>query len=105
MDAVVGYWLSQVVREGSEITGLGQTVVKKFTIFYADNGLVVAGDHEWLQHAIDVLSGLFEQVGLWMNIKKTKCMSCMPGHIRALSNLHPDRFSFKLWTKVSKITL
>ena len=36
---------------------------------------------EWLQHAIDVLSGLFEPVGLRTNINKTKCMSCMPGHI------------------------
>ena len=81
VDAVVRHWLSQVVGEGSEITGLGQTVADKLTIFYADDGLVAARDHEWLQHAIDVLSGLFERVGLRTNINKTKCMSCMPGHI------------------------
>ena len=81
VDAVVCYWLSQVVGEGSENTGLGLTATNKLTIFYADDGLVVAHDHEWLPHAIDVLSGLFEQVGLWMSINKTKCMSYMPGHI------------------------
>ena len=81
VDAVVCYWLSQVDGEGSKITGLGQTVTKKLTIFYVDDGLVVARDHEWLQHAIDVLSGLFKWVGLRTNINKTKCMSCMPGHI------------------------
>ena len=61
VDAVVHYWLSQVVGEGSETTGLGQTITEKLTIFYADDGLVAVHDHEWLQHAIDVLSGLFER--------------------------------------------
>ena len=72
VDAVVRYWLSQVVGEGSKTTGLGQTVTKKLTIFYVDDGLVAAHDHEWLQHATNVLSGLFERVGLRTNINKTK---------------------------------
>ena len=67
--------------QGSKTMGLGPTVPKKLRIFYADDGLVAAHDHEWLQHAIDILSGLFAWVGLQMNINKTKCMSCMPGQI------------------------
>jgi hypothetical protein len=50
-------------------------------LFYADDGLAAARDPEWLQEAMNVLIGLFEQVGLQTNVTKTKAMTCTPGHI------------------------
>ena len=38
---------------------------------YANDGMVASTDLGWLQLAYDMLTGLFEQVGLWTNVRKT----------------------------------
>jgi hypothetical protein len=81
VDAVVHYWLSLVVDDGSEFNGLGHTVSEWLVLFYADDGLLATRNHEWLQMAINRLSELFERVGLRTNTTKTVAMTCTPGYI------------------------
>ena len=52
--------------------------------FYADNGLIVPRNPEDLQVAFDVLTGLFNRVGLRTNTTKTEAMVFLPGKIRTL---------------------
>ncbi len=49
--------------------------------FFVENGFVAARCPEWLQSSFNTLINLFEQIGLWMNAKKTKVMTCFPGKI------------------------
>ena len=58
--------------ESSKATGLGQTVTEKLTITYAMMDWWQRMIMNGCQQAIEVLSGLFEQVGLRTNIKKIK---------------------------------
>ena len=43
----------------------------KAALFYADNGMLVSSDPQWLQWAFTQLVGLFDRVGLNMNTGKT----------------------------------
>jgi hypothetical protein len=82
VDAVVRYWLTLVVNDGSDAdTGLGLTVNERLVLFYADDGLIASRNSEWLQMAIQSLSELFERVGLRTNTTKTETMNCTPGYI------------------------
>ena len=46
--------------------------------FHANNGLVTATHMGRLQRVFDVLSGLFNRVGLWTNSRKMVNMACNP---------------------------
>ena len=37
-------------------------------IFFAENGLVVFTDPGWIQLAFNIMTGLFDRVGLWTNV-------------------------------------
>ena len=50
--------------------------------FYTDNGLIASRDPDFLQQAFDVLTGLFDRVGLQTNTSKTETMTFLPGAIR-----------------------
>ena len=50
--------------------------------FYADNGLIVLRDPDFLQRAFDALTDLFDRVGLKTNTTKTETMAFLPGAIR-----------------------
>ena len=52
-------------------------------VFYADDGLIAARDPKTLQTAFDLLTGLFDRVGLETNTTKTEVMVFLPGRIRA----------------------
>ena len=41
------------------------------SLFYADNGMVASSDPGWLQGAFNTLVGLFDRVGLQINVGKT----------------------------------
>jgi hypothetical protein len=73
-DAIVRHWLMLV-----DINGMDAR--EWLALFYADDGLAAARDPEWLKKAMNVLIGLFEQVGLQTNVTKTKAITCTPGHI------------------------
>jgi len=86
IDAIVREWLRQVVGEEYvlpevEIDG----IVRLFTaLFYEDDGYIASTDAELLQRAVDVLTGLFDRVGLKLktNVSKTKVMTCVDARIR-----------------------
>ena len=78
VDAVIHEWERQLLLKGLP---LGQVCVL-VSIFYADDGLIASRDHKTLQLAIDLLTGLFDRVGLETNTKKTEAMVFLPGKIR-----------------------
>ena len=49
-----------------------------FVCFYADGGLLAARDPEHLQLAFDLLTALFDRVGLKTNTTKTEAMPFLP---------------------------
>ena len=53
-----------------------------FACFDADDGLLAARDPEHLQLAFDLLTSLFNRIGLKTNTTKTKAMPFVLGRIR-----------------------
>ena len=53
-----------------------------FACFYKDDGLLATRDPEHLQLAFDLLTDLFDRVGLKTNTTKTEAMTFLPGRIR-----------------------
>ena len=51
-------------------------------VFYAENGLIGPLYPEWLLRTLNVLIGLFLQIGLMANIAKSKTMMCQTGTIK-----------------------
>ena len=58
-----------------------EDIRKLVAYFYADDGLVAARDADTLQKAFDILTGLFDRVGLRTNTTKTEVMICVAGRI------------------------
>ena len=58
--------------------GHGREVRNQIILFYADEGMLAPTDLECLQGAFDALVGLFDQVGLRMNIGMIVGMLCRP---------------------------
>ena len=56
--------------------GLGLTIIDLEAYFYADDGIISLTQPDRIQRAFDVLTGLFDQVGLRMNTEKTVIMVC-----------------------------
>jgi hypothetical protein len=52
VDAVIRYWLTLVLDDGSEYDGFGRTVREQLVLFYVNDGLIAARNHEWLQMAM-----------------------------------------------------
>ena len=48
------------------------------TFFYAVDGMVASTYPGWLQSSFDMLTGIFDLVGLRTNIRKTLGMVCRP---------------------------
>ena len=78
--------------------------------FYADYGVVASTDPGWLQSALDLLTGLFDQVGLRTDISNTVGMVCQPcrvAGVRSYKAYNPmmtrEGMSFKerKWEQVS----
>ena len=55
---------------------LGHTVGWSMGVFYADYGLIGSCDPEWIQWSLNVIIGLFLQIGLMSNVAKYKTMMC-----------------------------
>ena len=83
VDAIVREWERQLVARGLGLDDVRQL----FACFYADDGLLAARDPEHLQLAFDLLTALFDRVGLKTNTTKTEAMMFLPRRIRqGLSN-------------------
>lgn len=84
VDAVVRQWLRIVLGDEYTMPEVEiDEVVQLFTaLFYADDGYIASSDAETLQRSVDVLTGLFDRVGLKTNVDKTKVMTCIDARIR-----------------------
>ena len=47
-------------------------------VFYSNYGRIAGRDHEWVQYALTITVVMFRQMGLEMNLEKTKAMVCTP---------------------------
>ena len=61
---------------------MNDLVATFFAIFYFNDAYLTLRDAEFLQRALTIFVGLYEQVGFLTNIKKTQVMICTPGQIR-----------------------
>ena len=84
VDAIVREWLRQVLGEEYSLPEVEiDGIVRLFTaLFYADDGYIASTDAELLQRSVDVLTDLFDRVGLKTNVSKTKVMTCVDARIR-----------------------
>ena len=77
VDAVVRHWLEGLQTATEEKGATGRE--RHFSaVFYANNGMVVPLDPEWLQGAFSALVAIFDRVGLRTNVDKTVSMACHP---------------------------
>ena len=63
--------------------GLGDTIGRFLGVFYANNAMVGSRDSDWLQHATNVLVGLFRRYSLGANVAKSRTMTFQNGALRA----------------------
>ena len=78
MDVIVREWVRLMELKGFDTADICAIVA----VFYADDGLIAARDPKTLQTAFDLLTGLFDRVGLATNTTKTEVMVFLPGRIR-----------------------
>ena len=65
-------------EDGTE--GLGLSIQDLMAYFYADHGLIALTHLERLQKAFNVLTGLFNWVGLRNNMRNMVSIACQPCH-------------------------
>ena len=63
--------------------GLEETVGRCLGVFYSNDGMVGSRDSDCLQHAMNVLVGLFRNDSLASNVAKSRTMTCQPGAFQA----------------------
>ena len=64
MDAFIRNWVTVVATTEACTEGIGLSIWDLALDFYADNGLITSTQPERLQWAFDIISGLFDRVGL-----------------------------------------
>ena len=82
VDAVVREWLRRALGEEAAKDGVAQMAARFIALFYVDDGFIASRDPVLLQKCLDILVAVFERVGLYTNVQKTKSMTCLPGKIR-----------------------
>ena len=84
VENIIRTWLDMKLEDQRVAhDGLGYTVGWCLGVFYADNGMVGSRDLDWLQHAMNVLVGLFRRYGMAYNFAKSRTMTCQPRTLRA----------------------
>ena len=71
-------YVSLVVYGEAGMKGWGREIQQRDKFFYMDDGLIASTHPEWLQGAFDVLTGMFNWVGLKTNIWNTIGIICHP---------------------------
>ena len=81
VDAIIRHWVTVVggPQEGNK-KGLGKSIHTLAALFHASDGLVTYPESTHIQGAFNVLTGLFDQVGLQTNGGKMVSMACRPCH-------------------------
>ena len=89
VDAVVREWISQLLYEdGEEATELSDATAASLEVglivalLYADDAYIASTSRDILQDSMDILTDLFDRVGLRTNTEKTKVMTCVNEKIR-----------------------
>ena len=83
-DNVIRIWMAMTVEDQRVVhDGLGDTIGRFLGVFYAKNAMVGSRDSDWLQHATNVLVGLFRRYSLGANVAKSRTMTCQNGALRA----------------------
>ena len=100
VDAVVCHWESLMAegsgrddRSGNKVAQTARQTIRvrndgrrwteeglkvKDEILYAECGMVASTDPGWIQTVFDTLTGIFERVGLKINVQKNVGMVCHP---------------------------
>ena len=75
---VIRIWLDMTVEDQRVAHDkMGETIGRCLAVFYAENGMVVSHESEWLQNEMNVLVGIFRSYGLETNVAKS-CRNDMP---------------------------
>ena len=80
VDTVIRHWVTVVTPTEAGTGVIGLTIIDLAAYFYANDGLVTSTQPERLQRAFDVLTSIFNQVGLRKNTEKTVDMLFQPCH-------------------------
>ena len=64
VDAIIHHWATLVSGEASGLEVFGREVQTLYTLFFADDGLLVSPCPYRIQVSLTVLMGLFKNVGL-----------------------------------------
>ena len=80
VDAVTHHWVTVVAPIKTGMEGLGLSIRDLAAYFYVKNGLVASTQTKRLQREFNVLTGLFDWVGLRTNTRKAVSMACQPCH-------------------------
>ena len=82
VDNVVRNGMSMIVEDDAVVHDrLGYAVGQIMRVFYVEDGLLGLQDPEWLQGDLNILIGLFHQIGLMANVTKSKKMTYQLGMI------------------------
>ena len=71
VDAMVRHWVSVTVEGAEERGEFGKEGRHQNFLFYADDGMVVLSDLQWLKGAFSTLLGLFDRAGMRTNVGNT----------------------------------
>ena len=75
VNSAVLHWLLLMLKDEAVIRdGLGHAVGRILGVLYADYGLLVSLNPEWLHGSLKVLIGLFHWIRLATNVAKLKMM-------------------------------
>ena len=78
VDAIIHNWVTVVTETEGGREGIGLSIRYLEAYFYADDGLVALTQLERSMRAFDILSGLFDRVGIRKNTRKTASMYFQP---------------------------
>ena len=71
VDAVVQYWVEDMVERAGGQDRCGREGRHKNALFYADDGMLASSDPRWLQGAFSTLVGMYDPEDLRKNFGKT----------------------------------
>ena len=80
MDAVIRHWVAMAAATEEGIDGLNLSIQDLVAYFYSDNGLIASTQPERTHQALNILTGLFDKVGLRTNTEKMMSMACQTCH-------------------------
>ena len=79
LDTVIRHWVTVVTPTEAGTGVIGLTIIDLAAYFYANDGLVASTQPERLQRAFDVLTSLFNQVGLRKTRRRR--LICYSSHV------------------------